>query len=187
LTVLLLVGTLLGCSSATPTDDPGVERLGEFILRHNGDQTTSILGFRHAAANVGSEWMLLELAFSSPPGKRAEIRRQDVFLRTPRGDRVPLATQQEFAEDYGTLQAFMTKADVVRDPMDYFPPSRQDCLVGFYSAPPGASVTFDRVSLNDRRACQGRFFFKVPGGVQNGRWTLAIDLEESKIRIPFTL
>jgi hypothetical protein len=48
-------------------------------------------------------------------------------------------------------------------------------------------VTFDRLSLNDRRACQGRFFFKIPGGVQPGKWVLGMDLEETKVRIPFTI
>jgi len=185
--VLLLAGAAIGCSTATPTDTEGVDQLGEYILRFTGPEIVSIVGYRNAANNVASDWLLLEMAFSSPNSQRAEFRREDVFVRTPKGDRIPLATQEEYAEDYGGLRSFISRADVVRDPMDYFPPSREECLVGFFSSPPGASVTFDRLSINDRRACQGRFFFKVPGGVQPGRWTLGIDLEESKVRIPFTI
>jgi hypothetical protein len=43
------------------------------------------------------------------------------------------------------------------------------------------------VWLDDRRVCYGRLFFAVPGGVQEGTYTLAIDLEESQLRIPFRL
>jgi hypothetical protein len=70
--------------------------------------------------------------------------------------------------------------------MDYWPPRKQQCAIRFFVAP-GEGVAFDEVTVNDFRACQGRFFFRVPGGVQAGRYVLAIDLEESEIRIPFTL
>jgi hypothetical protein len=48
-------------------------------------------------------------------------------------------------------------------------------------------VVFDQVSVNYQRVCQGRLFFKVPGGVQPGRYVLGVDLEETAVRIPFTL
>jgi hypothetical protein len=52
---------------------------------------------------------------------------------------------------------------------------------------PGEGVAFDEVTVNDRRGCQGKVMFNIPGGIQPGRWTLGIDFEESQIRIPFTL
>ena len=52
---------------------------------------------------------------------------------------------------------------------------------------PGEGLAFDQVTVNDRRACQGKLFFYIPGGVQPGRYVLGIDLQEDEIRIPFTL
>jgi len=99
---------------------------------------------------------------------------------------VALATQKEFNESYSSLQAFLRSADVVRDPMEYWPPRKQDCAFRFFVGP-GQGVSFDEFSVNDFRACRGRLLFDIPGGVQPGRYVLSIDLEESDVEIPFTL
>jgi hypothetical protein len=130
--------------------------------------------------------MILEVALTTPGGQVATVERDDIFLRTPAGDRVPLATQREFNEAYGSLRPAIAKADINSDPMDYFPPDREDCDMKFLVTP-GVGVSFDEVSINDRRACYERFFFNVPGGIQAGRWVFAIDQPESEIRIPFDL
>ena len=186
LAVLLLVGVLAGCTSTVPTDTPGVDQLGRYMLRQTGPELDTVLGVRYATLNPGVEWLILELAFSSPNRASGDIKRSDVFVRTPAGDRIPLATQKEFGSEYPSLRSAIHKASVARDPMDYFPPNRQECGLDFFAAP-GSGVVFDELSLNDRRVCQGRMYFKVPGGVQPGRWVFGIDLEESTVRIPFTL
>ena len=48
-------------------------------------------------------------------------------------------------------------------------------------------VPFDQVEVNDLRVCADRLFFKIPGGIQPGRYVFGIALEESDIRLPFTL
>jgi len=123
---------------------------------------------------------------SSPGGQVAKVTRENVFLRTPNGNRLPLLTQTEFNEAYGSLRPTIAKADIDRDPLDYFPPDRQPCDMQFFMTP-GAGVSFDEVVMNNRRACYGRLFFSVPGGIQPGRWVFGIDLAESEIRIPFDL
>lgn len=178
--------TLCGCSSVEPTDDPGIDRVGEYLLMSKGPEAEVVLGYRYAQNNLGAEWLLLEMAITSPSGQTARIERDNVSLRTPAGATVPLATQQEFAADYSSLQAVSRAADVVRDPMDYWPPRKQSCPIQFF-VPPGQAVSYDQVTVSDFRACQGRFYFKIPGGVQPGRYVLSIDLEESEIRVPFTL
>lgn len=187
-TATLLTATiaLTGCSSAVPTDTPGVDRLGEYVLRQEGPEVDTVLGYRFAAQNPGSEWLMLEVALSSPNRESGDIQREKVFVRTPAGQRIPLATQAEFGDDYPGLRATIKKADIARDPMDYFPPNRRPCELKLFAVP-GAGVVFDEVSINDRRACSGRLYFKVPGGVQSGRWVLGIDLEESTVRVPFTI
>jgi hypothetical protein len=175
-----------GCTSAIPTDDPGIDQLGKYILRQKGAEVDTLLGYRYAALNLGADWLILEVAFSSPDRQSADIERSKVFVRTPTGVRIPLATQAEFGEAYSGLRATLTKANIARDPLEYFPPNRRPCALQLFTAP-GAGVVFDEVSVNDRRACEGKLYFKVPGGVMSGRWVLGIDLEESTVRIPFQL
>ena len=189
ITVLALVGvamTLMSCSSATPTDTPGVERMGRHILRQYGPELWTVLGYRFATSQIGGEWMILEVALSSPGGQVAKVTRENVFLRTPDGNRLPLPTQKEFNEAYGSLRSTIARADIDRDPLDYFPPDREPCDMRFFVTP-GAGVSFDEVVMNERRACTGRLFFSVPGGIQPGRWVFGVDLPESEIRIPFDL
>ncbi len=184
--VLGLALTITGCSTATPTDTPGVDRMGEYILKQFGPELWTVLGYRFANTQLGDEWMILEVGLSSPNGQSAEVTREEIFLLSPSGKRIPLPTQKQFNEAYGSLRSTIERADVNRDPLEYFPPSRIECAMRFFVTP-GQGVSFDQVTLNDRRGCFGRLFFDVPGGIQSGRWVLGIDLEESEIRIPFEL
>lgn len=177
---------LLGCSSVEPTDDPGVDRLGQYLLMNKGPEAEVIAGYRYADQNLGSQWLLLEMAVTSPPGQTARIKREDISVTTPAGSTIQLATQREFNEAYSSLRSVLRAADVVRDPMDYWPPRKENFPMKLF-AEPGQGVSFDEFSVNDFRAAHGRFFFEIPGGVQAGRYVLDIDLEESEVRIPFTL
>ena len=160
--------SLVGCSSAKPTDDPGVDRMGKYILMQKGPETEVVVGYRYAQNSLGSDWLLLEVAMTSPPKQTAVIQREKVSVRTPAGATIPLATQREFNQAFGTLQSILRAADVVRDPMDYWPPRKSTCAIRFF-VEPGTAVSFDEVTVNDFRACQGRFLFNIPGGVQAGR------------------
>ncbi len=177
---------MVACSTGTPTDTPGVERLGQYILKQFGPELWAVLGYRFANSQMAEEWMILEVGFSSPSGQTATVKRENVFLRSPAGDTIPLPSQREFNEAYGALRPVIAKADINRDPLDYFPTSRIECAVQFFVTP-GGGVSFDEVTVSDKRGCYGRLFFNVPGGIQSGRWILGVDLEESEIRIPFEL
>lgn len=186
-TVLLgAVVAAAACSSAVPTETPGVEQLGQYLMRQNGSEADVVLGYKHAAQSLGDEWLLLELAITSPSGESAKFERENIWVRTPAGVQVPAASQKAFGEAYGSMRNKIAQANVARDPMDYFPPNRQACTLDLFVAP-GEGVAFDQVTVNDRRACQGKLFFYIPGGVQTGRYVLGIDLQEDEIRIPFTL
>ena len=183
--VVAAVISLVGCSSAKPTDDPGVDRMGDFMLMNKGSEAETLIGYRYAQQNPGSEWLLLEVAMTSPPNQTATIDRENVSVTTPAGETIPLATQRDVNEAWGVLMPIVNAADVVRDPMNYWQPRKRIFLMRFYVTP-GDGVSFNEFSVNDFRVCEGRFLFNIPEGVQAGRYVLAIDLEESEIRIPIT-
>ena len=134
--IVALAGGVTACkSAATPTDTPGVERLGEYILRNSTSDVEVVMAYRHAAKNLAEEWLLLEVALSAPTGETASLEREKIFVRTPDGTRVPLATQEEFGEAYNGLRARLRRADIQRDPMDYFPPSRRPCGLELFAEP----------------------------------------------------
>lgn len=184
--VLAAVVGFVGCSSTTKTEDPGIDRVGKYIVMNKGSQAEVAVGYRYAQNALGSEWLVLEVAATSPPKETAVMRREKISVTTPDGETVLLATQREFNEAYGTLQSIMKAADVARDPMNYWPPRKSICEIRFFEEP-GTAVSFDEVTVNDFRACEGRFLFDIPGGVQAGRYVLTMELDKSTLEIPVTL
>ena len=51
----------------------------------------------------------------------------------------------------------------------------------------GAWLAYDQVELSNHRACLGRFYFKVPGGVAYGQHWLNVKFEQSVLRVPFRI
>jgi len=187
-TITGLAATLVltaACSSTVPTGTKDVERAGATVLLYKGPEVEAALGYRFAASNLGADWLMIDLA-ATAARETVEVKRERISLRTPDGETIPLATQQEFGVAYGSLRAEIERANVAADPLDYFPRTRVPCTLGFFAVP-GEGLAFPSVWLDDRRVCHGRLFFAVPGGVQEGTYTLAIDLEESQLRIPFRL
>ena len=48
-------------------------------------------------------------------------------------------------------------------------------------------MAFDQVELSWQRACVGRLYFKVPGGIQYGQHFLNVQFEKSQVRAPFRI
>ena len=41
--------------------------------------------------------------------------------------------------------------------------------------------------MNDQRACVGRLFFKIPGGIKYGQHWLNVKFAKSLVRVPFRI
>jgi hypothetical protein len=181
----LVLLTLTACSTATPTDTPGVERLGNTILHYRGRELDVLLSYRFANFNPGEDWLFLDVGITAETRTSVEIKRERIAIRTPAGEIIPLATQREFGAAYGKLAPVLARADIASEPLDYYPGRRPiglDLLV-----PPGSALALESVWVNDQEVAIGRLSFDIPAGVQLGPYELRIDLQETKIRIPFRL
>jgi hypothetical protein len=183
-TVVLMI-TLAGCRSATPTGTPGVDRVGRTVLRYAGPEVEAAVSYRVADLRLGEEWLFLDVAVTGTGRTSVELKREKIAIRIPSGEIVPLATQVEFGQAYPQLAAALARADVASEPLDYFI-SRKPKSLNFLVAP-GTGLAFDSVWVNDLEVASGRLCFFVPGGVQAGAYELRLDLLESKVRIPFRL
>ena len=152
----------------------------------SGTDLGVLVEYQYAATAIGARWLILDVGATATDQRSVTIERQRVFVRTPAGRRVPLASQAEFSQAYSDLRIGLRRANVLQNATYSFPATRRPCRFDFYSVP-GAGVTFDSVWINDKRVCYERLLFDVPGGVVPGRWMLGIDLEESDLRIPFQL
>lgn len=162
-----------------------LERLGKTLVRYRGHDIEAVLSYRFAAANPGEPWMLLMLAVTGQTGKATEIRREKIFLLTPQGERIPLATQKEFAVAAGGLRGMLARAAINQEPLDYWSGRRAQPLQLF--AMPGEGLAFEGFTVDDRLVAIGPLFFHLPAGAPAGTYRLGIDVGETQARLPFEI
>jgi hypothetical protein len=194
-TVLLLAGLAQGAEKteapAVKIPDPGVPQImsieGRFVRAAYNNEGYVILGYRLANLSVGQEWMLLEVGTTLREKVPAySLTRDAISIETPDGKTIPLATVEEFRK--ADLRALENQASVVRDSINYFPPlASQACRIGFFADLDQPAMAYDRVELDPTRACLGRLYFAVPGGIQYGQHWLNVKFRDTLVRVPFRI
>ncbi len=184
--VVALVASACGGVALSSTDPPELELMGDGVIRYRGPETWVVVEYQYAATAIGDRWLILDVGVTAVEDRAVSIERDKVFVRTPAGRRVPLATQSEYGLAFTELRSRLRRANVLQNATYSFPATRRPCRFEFFNEP-GQGITFDSIWINDRRVCYERLLFDVPGGVVPGRWVLGIDLEEGDVRIPFQL
>jgi hypothetical protein len=170
---------------------PGVPEImtieGEFIRVAYNNEGYVTLGYRVANMSVGDEWMLLEIGATVREGrKNYKLTRGAISLETPDGLTIPLPPNNEYQQV--DLRALENRAGVVRDSINYFPPSAtQGCRIGFFSDVESRTMAYDQVELSPSRGCVGRLYFRIPGGIKYGQHWLNVKFAESLVRVPFRI
>ena len=167
----------------------GIE--GQFVRVAETDEGWVVLGYRIANESVNEEWMLLDVGMTVLAGvKGQKITRDQIKLVTPDRQVIPLPSAEEYGKARASLAAMTERANVSRDSINYFPPGRnQACRIGFFSDPtkPMQGLAYDEVALNSQRACIGRLYFHVPGGIQYGNYNLDVQFANSVVRAPMKI
>jgi hypothetical protein len=167
---------------------PQIQTLeGKFVRAAYNREGYVILGYQASNRSVGEEWMLLEVGMTvldNVPDYR--LTREALSLETPDGKTIPLATVAEQRE--GNPQAIQQRARVQRDSINYFPTSaHRSCAILFFPELGSRAVPYDVVDLSDDRACVGRLYFKIPGGIAYGQHWLNVKFQNSLVRVPFRI
>jgi hypothetical protein len=179
---------------AVTTPQPTVPEVftltGQYVRIAYNNQGFASLGYHMAQESVGQEWMMLEVGLTMrSPAKDFTLKREHLTVKTPEGSLIPLATQKEFAEA-GYLPALNQRAKVMRDSINYFPvEAHRPCSIQFfaYLGQGGPRLAFDEVELSSDRACVGRIYFKIPGGIKVGQHWLIANFGESEVQVPFRI
>jgi hypothetical protein len=163
--------------------------MGQYVRVAYNNEGYVILGYRVANGSVGNEWMLLDTGMTIRKGAPLyNLTREAISIKTPDGKTIPLATQKEYAEA-GRLTALNQQAKMMRDSISYFPlDANRACAYRFFGDLSGPnSLAYDQVELSSDRACVGRLFFKVPGGIQHGQHWLVVKFANSQVEVPFRI
>ena len=160
---------------------------GKFVRAAYNNEGYVILGYQLVNRSVGEDWMLLEVGMTVRDRvPDYTLKRDALSLDTPDGKTLPLPSISEHrAANTSALQA---REKVQRDSINYFPPSAsRPCRIGFFSDLDSPAMAYDEVTLSSPRACLGRLYFHVPGGIKYGQHWLNVKFEKSLVRVPFRI
>jgi hypothetical protein len=173
-----------------PTVPEVFTAMGLYVRVAYNNQGFVTLGYHTAQESVGQEWILLDVGLTMrSPAKDFRLKREHLTLKTPDGATIALATQQEYGQA-GYLRALNNRAKVQSDSINYFPvEASRPCPLQFFAnlGGPGRQLAFDEVELSSERACVGRLYFHVPGGIKVGQHWLIVNFGESEVQVPFRI
>ena len=170
---------------------PGVPEImtmeGKFVRAAYNNEGYVIIGYQPANRSVGEEWMLLEIGVTMREGaKDFTMTRESLSVETPDGKTHPLPSVTEHRA--GNTIALQNRAKVQRDSINYFPPmATRPCRIGFFSELSSPAMAYDQVDISSTRACLGRIFFHIPGGIKYGQHWLNVKFPNGDIRVPFRI
>jgi hypothetical protein len=170
---------------------PGVPQImtmeAKFVRAAYNNEGYVILGYQVNNRSIGDEWMLLEVGMTVlDKTPDYTLKRDALSLEMPDGKTLPLPSVTEHRE--GNTSAIQARTRVQRDSINYFPPmASQACRIGFFSDLDQRVMPWDQVELSNRRACLGRLYFHIPGGIAYGQYWLNVKFEKSLVRVPFRI
>jgi hypothetical protein len=159
----------------------------KFVRAAYNNEGYVILGYQASNRSIGEEWLMLEVGMTvlgnTPDYK---LTREALSLETPDGKTLPLPTISE--QRAGNVQAIQQRAKVQRDSINYFPPAaHRACAILFFPDLQSRALPYDEVELSNDRACLGRLYFHIPGGIAYGQHWLNVKFQNSLLRVPFRI
>jgi hypothetical protein len=194
LSAIVVSVSLAAVAQQKPTVEmpkPGVPQVmtleGNFVRVAYNNEGYAILGYKLANNSIGEDWMLLEFGttvLDNTPNYK--LTREALSLETPDGKTIPLPTVEEYRK--ANLNALQARERVIRDSINYFPVmASRPCRIGFFADIEDRALPWDQVELSSNRACLGRLYFKIPGGIAYGQHWLNVKFEKSLVRVPFKI
>ena len=176
-----------------PLPEPGVPQIttleGNFVRVGYNNEAYVILGYQMAQRSIGEAWLMLETGVTlMDKVKDQTLKRDAISLDIPNGTKVPLPTMTDYRKGEADVQALQNRAKVQRDSINYFPvTASRPCRMGFFADLDQRAVSWDEVELTSDRACLGRLYFQIPGGITTGQYFLNVKFAQTLVRVPFRI
>jgi hypothetical protein len=176
-----------------PIPEPGVPQIttleGNFVRVGYNNEAYVILGYQMAQRSIGEAWLMLETGVTlMEKVKDQTLTRDAISLDIPNGTKVPLPNMTDYRKGEADVQALQNRAKVQRDSINYFPiTASRPCRLGFFADLDQRAVAWDQVELTSDRACLGRLYFNVPGGITTGQYFLNVKFAQTLVRVPFRI
>jgi hypothetical protein len=163
-----------------------VTQRGRNVLVYDGPELRAELVSTWANRRLGEEWLVVKLSITAANRGSTEVAAASITMTSPEGRKLPLIDNERFQKAYPELRFALESIDPWSPPLRSFDSDLRPCEHWFL-APRFSFADRSTLLLFPGRWCSGPLVFRTANGVQPGRWVLEIDLEESRVRIPFEL
>ena len=195
LAVLVFIGASVAPAGQTKQPialpQPGVPQVftmeGKFVRAAYNNEGYVILGYQPANRSVGEEWMLLDVGITLREKMPAfKLTRDALSIETPDGKTLPLPSVTEHRAGNTRRCRIGRRSSATRSTT--FRRARTGRAASVSSPiSDSRAVAFDEVELSSDRACLGRLYFHVPGGITYGQHWLNVKFQKSLVRVPFRI
>ena len=177
---------LAGAQLAAQQKFPSTKKLGRAAVEFK-DKAIHVVGaYYYSQRNHDSRWIIVQSALST--SKETIIHRNEIALRTPQGQELPLASQTRIGEEVKKIEQLLQNAGVQsHNVTSYF--AQQDRFedMQMYRLPFGP-VVHDEFIVDRDRVAVGPLFFESPTGAwEKGTYVLVVRHTNGTAEMPISL
>ena len=175
----------LAVAQVSAQDNP-VKKLGKAVVEFRDKTIHVVAAYNYSQRNHATPWLYLQAGLTTR--EDTKIRRDEISLRTPQGQTIPLATQRQVGDDTKRVEQVLQNAKTVgHDVPSYFRShSRTEDMQLFRL--PFDRIVHDEFIVGRDFLAVGPFFFESPSGSwDNGVYTLVVRHKNGVAELPITL
>ena len=186
LLALTFCGALAVSAAAQQEFSSANKRLGQAAVQYRDKAIQVVAAYYYSQRNHDSRWIMIEGAVSTTA--ETVIRRDAIFLRTPEGREIPLATQRRVGEDVKRVEQLLQNARVqTHNVVSYFNQRDRPEDMQLFRLPFGP-VVHDEFIVDRDRVAYGALFFESPTGAwEKGTYTLVVRHGKGSAELPINL
>ena len=176
----------LAVPQVTAQQGSPARKLGKAVVEYRDKAIHLVIAYNYSQRNHDSTWLYLETAVTSPDDMK--IRREDIALRTPQGQTIPLATQRQVGDDTKQVEQLLQNArSVSHDVPSYFRSHTYTEDMQLFRLPFGR-IVHDEFIIGREFLAVGPFFFASPtGSWENGTYALVVRHKNGVAELPIEL
>lgn len=163
-----------------------VKKLGKAVVEFRDKAIHVVAAYNYSQRNHATPWLYLEAGVTTSDDTK--IRREDISLRTPQGQTIPLATQKQVGDDTKHVERLLQNAkSVSHDVASYFRSHTYVEDMQLFRLP-FDRIVHDEFVVGRDFLTVGPFFFESPSGAwENGVYTLVVRHKNGVAEMPITL
>jgi hypothetical protein len=178
---LAITGSHVGAQQAAAS-----KTRGRAVEEYRDKAVHMVAAYYYSQRNHDSRWLVIQSALTT--SKETIIHRNEIALRTPQGQEIPLASQTRVGEDVNSVEQLLQNARVqAHDVQSYF--KQQDLFedMQLFRLPFG-SVAHDEFIVDRDHVANGSLFFESPTGAwERGTYTLVVRNSKATAEMPIEL